>query len=122
MGLRNRQASGRHTEVRLAIAQAYVEAGDSLAEPSPEAQVRRAALASRIAALGNAENESYGIELGYAYRHSPIVCAETDAEISDDHPHDSAGRPATKRTACRRQRPVRSAGALVHADRLWHGG
>jgi hypothetical protein len=42
------------------------------------------ALASRIAALGNAENESYGIELGYAYRHSPIVCAERDAEISDD--------------------------------------
>jgi 2-polyprenyl-6-methoxyphenol hydroxylase-like FAD-dependent oxidoreductase len=84
VGLRNRQASGGHTEVRLAIARAYAEAGDWLAEPSPEAQVRRAALASRIAALGNAENESYGIELGYAYRHSPIVCAETDAEISDD--------------------------------------
>jgi hypothetical protein len=41
-------------------------------------------LAARIAALGNAENESYGIELGYAYPRSPIVCAETDAEISDD--------------------------------------
>jgi len=34
--------------------------------------------------LGNAENESYGIELGYSYPQSPIVCAETDAEISDD--------------------------------------
>ena len=84
VGLRNRQASGRHTEVRLAIAQAYAEAGNSLEEPSPEADTRRAALASRIAALGNAENESYGIELGYAYRQSPIVGAETDAEISDD--------------------------------------
>jgi hypothetical protein len=84
VGLRNRQASGRHTEVRLAIAQAYREAGNSLEEASPEADGRRAALAARIAALGNAENESYGIELGYAYPRSPIVCAETDAEISDD--------------------------------------
>jgi 2-polyprenyl-6-methoxyphenol hydroxylase-like FAD-dependent oxidoreductase len=84
VGLRNRQASARHTEVRLAIAQAYREAGDCLDVPSPEADVRRAALASRIAALGNAENESYGIELGYAYPRSPIVCAETDGEVSDD--------------------------------------
>ena len=84
MGLRNRQASGRHTEVRVAIAQVYAEAGNSLEEPSPEANLRRMALQSRIAALGNAENESYGIELGYAYRQSPIVCAETDAEICDD--------------------------------------
>src|SRR5262245_1953034 len=84
VGLRNRQASGRHTQVRLAIAQAYHEAGNSLEEASAEADSRRAALAARIAALGNAENESYGIELGYAYPRSPIVCAETDAEISDD--------------------------------------
>jgi 2-polyprenyl-6-methoxyphenol hydroxylase-like FAD-dependent oxidoreductase len=84
VGLRNREASRRHTEVRLAIAQAYREAGESLDEPSTEADVRRATLAARIAALGNAENESYGIELGYAYPQSPIVCAETDAEVSDD--------------------------------------
>jgi 2-polyprenyl-6-methoxyphenol hydroxylase-like FAD-dependent oxidoreductase len=84
VGLRNRRASGRHTEVRLAIAQAYREGGNSLDEASPEADVRRAGLAARIAALGNAENESYGIELGYAYPQSPIVCAESDAEISDD--------------------------------------
>src|SRR5262245_64521957 len=84
VGLRNRQASGRHTEVRLAIAQAYREAGSSLEEPSAEAGTHRAALAARIAALGNAENESYGIELGYAYPRSPIVCAETDAEVSED--------------------------------------
>lgn len=84
VGLRNRQASGRHTEVRLAIAQAYREAGSCLEEPSPEADARRAALAARIAGLGNAENESYGIELGYAYPQSPIVSVETDAEIPDD--------------------------------------
>ena len=84
VGLRNCRASSQHTEVRLAIAQAYAEAGNSLDEPSPEADARRAALGARIAALGNSENECYGIELGYAYPQSPIVCAETDAEISID--------------------------------------
>jgi hypothetical protein len=84
VGLRNRQASGTHTDVRMAIAQAYADAGDCVYESSTESDSRRAVLAARIAALGNAENESYGIELGYAYPRSPIVCAETDAEISDD--------------------------------------
>jgi 2-polyprenyl-6-methoxyphenol hydroxylase-like FAD-dependent oxidoreductase len=84
IGLRNRQASGTHTDVRMAIAQAYADAGKSVYDPSAAADGRRAALAARIAGLGNAENESYGIELGYSYPQSPIVCAETDAEISDD--------------------------------------
>jgi len=84
VGLRNRQASGTHTDVRTAIAQAYADAGNSVYESSAEPDGRRAALAARIAALGNAENESYGIELGYSYPQSPIVCAETDAEISND--------------------------------------
>ena len=84
VGLRNRQASATHTDVRTAIAQAYADAGNSVYEPSAEPDPRRTALAARIAALGNAENESYGIELGYSYPQSPIVCAETDAEISND--------------------------------------
>ena len=84
VGLRNRQASGAHTDVRVAIAQAYADAGNGIYELSAESDSRRAALGARIAALGNAENESYGIELGYAYPRSPIVCPETDAEISDD--------------------------------------
>jgi len=84
VGLRNRHASGTHADVRMAIAQAYADAGNSVYEPSADSDGRRAMLAARIAALGNAENESYGIELGYAYPRSPIVCAETDAEISDD--------------------------------------
>ena len=84
VGLRNCQASAKHTDVRIAIAQAYAEAGHSVYEPSAEADGHRAALAARIAALGNAENESYGIELGYAYPRSPIVCTETDAEMPDD--------------------------------------
>jgi hypothetical protein len=36
---------------------------------------------ARIAALGNAENESYGIELGYAYTDSGVICAEPDAQV-----------------------------------------
>ena len=82
VGLRNRHACAAHTQVRMSIAQAYAEAGDSL--DSPAAGRRRTALAARIAALGNAENESLGIELGYAYPRSPIVCRESDTEVCDD--------------------------------------
>jgi 2-polyprenyl-6-methoxyphenol hydroxylase-like FAD-dependent oxidoreductase len=55
VGLRNRLASERHAGVRLKIAELYQT------EHDPEA------LARGIAALGNAENESWGIEFGYRY-------------------------------------------------------
>jgi len=55
VGYRNRLASERHTDVRLKIAELYKNQRD------PEA------LARGIAALGNAENESWGIEFGYRY-------------------------------------------------------
>ena len=55
VGLRNRLASERHTGVRIKIAVLY----DRERDP--------AALAGGIAALGNAENESWGIEFGYRY-------------------------------------------------------
>ena len=86
VGERNRQASGAHTQVRMQIARAYAETGASgpLDEASTAGEQRRAALGARIAELGNAENESWGIELGYAYPRSPIVCGETDAEMSAD--------------------------------------
>lgn len=68
VGARNREVSGRHMQVRIKIAEAYAAAlkgdGDT---------VRRAELGARIAALGNAENESYGIEHGFLYEGSPIV-------------------------------------------------
>ena len=50
VGLRNRHACAAHTQVRMSIAQAYAEAGDSL--DSPAAARHRTALAARIAALG----------------------------------------------------------------------
>jgi len=55
VGYRNRLASERHTDVRLKIAEFYKN------EHDPER------LARGIAALGNAENESWGIEFGYRY-------------------------------------------------------
>jgi hypothetical protein len=72
----------------MAVAKAYAEAGAGLAggldADTPEASARRTQLAARIAVLGNAENESWGIELGYTYTTSPIVCGEPDAEIGND--------------------------------------
>jgi len=55
VGLRNRRASERHTDVRIEIANLCQTVSD------PDA------LARGIATLGNAENESWGIELGYRY-------------------------------------------------------
>ncbi len=55
VGLRNRLASERHTGVRIKIAELYES------ERDPDA------LGRAIAALGNAENESWGIEFGYRY-------------------------------------------------------
>ena len=52
---RNRDASRRHTGVRLAIAELY------------RARATPTRWRARIAALGNAENESWGIEFGYRY-------------------------------------------------------
>lgn len=55
VGYRNRLASERHTGVRLRIGELYQS------ERDPDA------LGRAIAALGNAENESWGIEFGYRY-------------------------------------------------------
>ena len=55
VGYRNRLASERHTGVRIRIAELYQN----------ERDLDR--LARGIAALGNAENESWGVEFGYRY-------------------------------------------------------
>ena len=67
VGRRNREASGRHADIRRQIGALYER-------PDP---------APGIAALGNAENESWGIELGYHYAGSPIVAVD-DERPSDD--------------------------------------
>jgi 2-polyprenyl-6-methoxyphenol hydroxylase-like FAD-dependent oxidoreductase len=81
VGRRNRDASARHTEVRIAVGALY---SDALLDPGPAGDAARAEAGRRIAALGNAENESLGIELGYCYRGSPVLCGEAGAEAPDD--------------------------------------
>ena len=70
VGYRNRLASERHTGVRLKIAELYQS------ERDPDA------LGRAIAALGNAENESWGVEFGYRYdgvEPNPVVYEPTTA-------------------------------------------
>jgi 2-polyprenyl-6-methoxyphenol hydroxylase-like FAD-dependent oxidoreductase len=70
VGYRNRLASERHTSVRLKIAELYQN------ERDPDA------LARAIATLGNAENESWGIEFGYRYdgvEGDPVIYQPTTA-------------------------------------------
>jgi 2-polyprenyl-6-methoxyphenol hydroxylase-like FAD-dependent oxidoreductase len=81
IGLRNRSASGRHAQVRAEIGALYIP---DLTAPGEQGDVARAQAGLRIGTIGNAENESYGIELGYAYTDSPIVCTEPGAEIPSD--------------------------------------
>lgn len=60
------KTSRRHLDIRVEIAKAYAEAGD-LSANTPETAIKRAELADRILALGNAENEGWGAEHGYRY-------------------------------------------------------
>ena len=81
IGWRNCEASKRHSQVRAEIASLYC---DNLMGPGPEGVAARLEAGRRIAAIGNAENESFGIELGYAYSASPVICAESGAFIPDE--------------------------------------
>ena len=66
VALANVAGAARHNSVRIQIGALY---HPGLAE-DPEA---RAEAARRIAELGNRENESFGLEMGYCYHASPIV-------------------------------------------------
>jgi len=81
VGFRNREASAGHTKVRIEIAKCYRDAR-ALEDELDDA--RRAELAKAIADLGNAENESWGIEFGYVYDRSPIVAREDGATPPSD--------------------------------------
>ena len=67
--------------MRGAIAQVLRQ---DLTAPGAAGDAVRAEAGKQIAALGNAENESFGIELGYVYHQSPVVCADPGAGIPDD--------------------------------------
>jgi 2-polyprenyl-6-methoxyphenol hydroxylase-like FAD-dependent oxidoreductase len=86
VGRRNCDAARRHSEARAEIAAVYRAAGDLTAR-SPAGDAVRAATGRRIAAIGNAENQSFGIELGYAYPESEVICSDAGADIPDDPLH-----------------------------------
>ncbi|MET8425668.1 FAD-dependent monooxygenase [Nocardia sp. NPDC004860] len=75
VALPNREASARHTVVRGAIMAASRATMHS--ERWFGARTRRR-IGREISDLGNLENEALGIELGYRYDHSPIVCRDTE--------------------------------------------
>jgi 2-polyprenyl-6-methoxyphenol hydroxylase-like FAD-dependent oxidoreductase len=80
VGLRNCEAARGHSGKRAAIAGVYREAGD-LDAPGTAGDAARGAAGLRIGAIGNAENESYGVELGYSYADSEVICADPGADI-----------------------------------------
>lgn len=84
VALRNREASRRHADVRLQIGALYTP---ELFATDAKGLLARREAARTIAELGNAENESWGIEWGYAYTDSPIVAHERDARWIDDPLH-----------------------------------
>jgi FAD binding domain/Aromatic-ring hydroxylase, C-terminal len=84
VGLRNCEASKRHSQVRAEIGALYRA---DLTAAGTAGEAARSEAGRRIAAIGNAENESFGIEYGYAYRDSAIICVDPEANIPDDPLH-----------------------------------
>lgn len=76
VGLRNRDASRFHAETKAGVAGIW---RDGLDLPGAEGDRLRAETGSKIAEIGNAENESLGIEMGYRYDASPVI-------VYDDRP------------------------------------
>ncbi len=71
---RNREASGRHFLVRMAIKTAYRKVIHS---EGWAGEFSRRRLAREILDLGNLENEADGIEFGYRYDTSPVIWRES---------------------------------------------
>jgi len=81
IALRNCNAAKQHAEARLAIGNVWSE---NIELPGPEGDKARDDLATKIIQIGNAENESLGIELGYSYAGSSIVCNNAEDQYVDD--------------------------------------
>ena len=81
IALRNCDASKRHAETRIAIGEFWPE---NISLKGVEGDIQRTQIADKILEMGNAENESLGIEIGYGYSGSSIVCNEPRDEIQDD--------------------------------------
>src|SRR6201996_6498669 len=92
VAVRNRTGSARHTLVRLAIKTAYRKIIHSEGW-SGERSRRR--MGREILDLGNLENEADGIEFGYRYDGSPVICNEPHTVPADQMhaytPHTQPG-------------------------------
>jgi 2-polyprenyl-6-methoxyphenol hydroxylase-like FAD-dependent oxidoreductase len=82
IAIQNRTASKRHTDVRLQIIDICDVANRSgpLDGDDDETVARRVSVGKKIAELGNAENEYWGVEHGYRYKHSSIICYDDTIE------------------------------------------
>lgn len=74
VGARVRIASARHAAIRFLIGQQY---DPVIHEDSEAGQQKRDQAGSYILEAGNLENEAWGIEWGYRYDNSPVICHET---------------------------------------------
>ncbi len=86
VALRNREASRANMEIRVEIGRLYAAAGD-LEATAPAGAEARGRLTARLREIGNAENERWGIEYGYVYADSPIVCRDVGVPSAFDPLH-----------------------------------
>jgi 2-polyprenyl-6-methoxyphenol hydroxylase-like FAD-dependent oxidoreductase len=94
VAIRNRTASARHTLVRLAIKAAYRKA---IHTEGWKGERSRQRLGREILDLGNLENEADGIEFGYRYDLSPVVCSEPHTTTADHmHAYTPGTRPGAR--------------------------
>ncbi len=84
IGLQNMEAAGRNAMEKLGI-EAFVQAKLAATDiESAEAQSVRDEITAEIQRVGNAENESWGIEHGYRYTNSAIIIYPDDKSSEPD--------------------------------------
>jgi hypothetical protein len=77
VAFRNREAAARHSVVRGEI---IAGADPRMHSEAWDGERTRKRVGRDIADLGNLENEAAGIELGYRYDESPVICHEPHAQ------------------------------------------
>jgi 2-polyprenyl-6-methoxyphenol hydroxylase-like FAD-dependent oxidoreductase len=94
VGIRNRTASARHTLIRLAI---KTMQRTRLNNQGWAGDRDRCRLGRDILDLGNLENEADGIEFGYSYDTSPVICGEHHTKAPDTaHRYIPSTRPGAR--------------------------
>ncbi|WP_330256933.1 FAD-dependent monooxygenase [Nocardia sp. NBC_00565] len=77
VALRNREAAARHSVVRAAV---MTTSRSSMYSERWLGERTRQQIGREISDLGNLENEAWGIELGYRYDNSPVICGEPEPQ------------------------------------------